>query len=151
MCSSRSNQQTNEITLQHAGVLNMDKPCLKDLADAIPCIVSVSSTSRYHSQATELMPFFILSNKIPSQDDCVISDVLWILVIEMSHMSYMTNPCHRKSVQLSLWSGLDIEMKANLKFCYMKVTLRDSSHVLHCHSNLSFSLICCKKNLRVIS
>lgn len=62
--------------MQHAGVLKMDKGCLKDIANAVPCIVSVSSTSGDQFQATELMPFFILSSKIPSWDDCVISEVL---------------------------------------------------------------------------
>lgn len=50
--SSQSNHQTNEIALPDANVLNVDRSCLKYLADAILCI---ASTPGNQPQAIELM------------------------------------------------------------------------------------------------
>lgn len=53
--SSQSNQQTREISLPYANVLNVDRSCLKYLADAILCFANASSTSGKQPQAIELI------------------------------------------------------------------------------------------------
>lgn len=54
-CSSQSNKQTTEISLPYTHVLNVDRTCLKYLADAILCFANVFSASGKQPRAIELM------------------------------------------------------------------------------------------------
>lgn len=98
----------------------------------------------------------VKSSKMPS---LIFSTVLQtkiqvFLTVWMYDIRFSLIHCHRmiqaKCVVVLHWIycyGWDIEIKDALKFCCMEITLCDRVHVLHCHSNLAFSLINCKKNL----